>query len=432
MPIVQDGWQRVKKAWSVFRGKETSETNDYIPYGVFGSTMVPRSRPSAFTKNDKALITTIQNKIANDAAQIKMIQCKVDEDERYEEAVTSGLNNVLNFDANLDQSGYDFKIDAFMTLFKEGVVALVPYKTDVPMLTNNEFDIYEMRVGIIQQWYPKEVLISLWNDDVGRRMNVRLPKSKVAIVTNPFYEVMNEPNSLVQRLSSKYKVLDMIDQKLGSSKLDLIIQLPFPLKGPARMEQAKMRQEEIDRQLSDTKYGVAYIDGNEKIVQLNRPLENNLLNQIEYMEKSLYTQMGITPEILNGTASSEVMTNYYNRIVEPVVTVVADEITRKFVRLRNKEGRPVHADQKILTFRDPFKLVPVEKIAEIADKFTRNEIATSNEMRAVVGWKPVDDPKADELRNANLNHPDEQQYEEPTNAPDDMMYYNLGGDQDGI
>lgn len=429
MPLLQDGWQRMKKAWSVFRGKETSETYDYANYGVMTTSSIPRSRPSYYSKKDKTLITTIQNRIANDAAQIKMVQCKVDDDERYSEAVTSGLNNVLNFDANLDQSGYDFKLDVYMSLFQDGVIALIPYKTDKNMYQNNEFDIYEMRVATILEWRPRAIKVSIWDDETGRRQELVIPKSKAAIVTNPFYEIMNAPNSLAQRLMSKYRVLDIIDQRLGSSKLDLIVQLPYPFKGETRMEQARRRQEKIDKQLSDTTYGIAYIDGNEKIIQLNRPIENNLLAQIEYMEKSLYTQLGMTPEILNGTASPETMLNYFNRTVEPPVTVVADELTRKFVRRRDEEGKPVHTDQKIMTFRDPFKLVPVEKIAEIADKFTRNEIATSNEMRAVVGWKPVDDPKADQLRNANLNHPDEgmdagyEQYPE--------YYENDGGNQNG-
>lgn len=423
--------ERFKKAWAVFRDKETKNEAGYYPsYGNVISSPIPRSRP--FGPKDKTLIASIQTRIVIDASQIKMTQCVVDDDERYKEAVTSGLNNVLNYDANLDQSSTDFKIDVYSTVLKEGVAAVVPYKTDVNMLTNDKFDIYEMRVGVITEWLPKEVVVSLWNDDVGRRVNVRLPKSKVAIVVNPFYDLMNEPNSLVQRLSSKYRVLDMIDQRLGSSKLDLIIQLPYPFKGAARHEQAKQRQEEINRQLTGTEYGIAYIDGNEKIVQLNRPIENNLLAQIEYMEKSLYTQLGMTPEILNGTASPEAMLNYFNRVVEPVVTAHADELTRKFVRWRDDEGKPKVVDQKIMTFRDPFKLVPVEKIAEIADKFTRNEIATSNEMRAVVGWKPVDDPKADELRNANLNHPDEAEAYGGYPMDDESTWPMDGGNQNGI
>lgn len=413
MPI-RDGWARIKKAWSVFRGNDqvsqAEEAYDYPSVGA--SSSYSHVYAPVFRGKDRSLIATIQNRIAIDAAQIKMVQCKVDDDGRYMETITSGLNNVLTWDANIDQSGFEFKLHAFNSMLSDGVMALVPYRVE-PSLNADEYDIREMRVGVITQWYPKKVKVSLYNDDTGRREEVLIPKSKVAIVRNPFYSIMNERNSLVQTLTNKYRLLDMIDQRLGSTKLDLIIQLPYPFKGPTREEQAKKRQSEIDRQLTDTKYGVAYIDGSEKVIQLNRPIENNLLDQIEYMEKSLYTQLSMTPEILNGTASSDVMTNYYNRTVEPIVTSMIDEMTRKFVRGKNREtGEPLHTDEQILMFRDPFKLIPVEKVAEIADKFTRNEIATSNEIRAVVGWKPSNDPKADELRNANLNHPDEA--EQPT------------------
>lgn len=424
MPI-RDGWARIKKAWSVFRGNDHVQAEDaYDQPSVGASSSYSPVYTPYFRGKDRSLIATIQNRIAIDASQIKIVQCKVDEDGRYKETITSGLNNVLTWDANIDQSGFEFKLHAYSSMLSDGVMALVPYRVE-PSLNEDEYDIREMRVGVITQWYPKKVKVSLYNDDTGRREEVLIPKSKVAIVRNPFYSIMNERNSLVQTLSNKYRVLDMIDQRLGSTKLDLIIQLPYPFKGLTREEQAKKRQSEIDRQLTDTKYGVAYIDGSEKVIQLNRPIENNLLDQIEYMEKSLYTQLSMTPEILNGTASSEVMTNYYNRTVEPIVTAMIDELTRKCVRGKNREtGLPLHTDEQILMFRDPFKLVPVEKIAEIADKFTRNEIATSNEMRAVVGWKPSNDPKADELRNSNLNHPDEamptgQVQEEFVDGPDE-------------
>lgn len=429
MPI-RDSWARIKKAWSVFRGNdrpsEMSEAMDYSSVGT--SSAYPHTYAPSFFGKDRSLVATIQNRIAIDAAQVKMVQCEVDEDERFVETVSSGLNNVLAWNANIDQSGFEFKMHVFNSLLNDGVIAIVPYRVE-PDLNSDEFDIREMRVGTITQWYPKKVKIRLYNDDTGRNEEVILPKSKVAIVRNPFYTVMNERNSLVQMLSTKYKILDMIDQRLGSSKLDLIIQLPYPFKGPTREEQARKRREDLDRQLTDSRYGIGYIDGSEKIIQLNRPIENNLLDQIEYMEKSLYTQLSITPEILNGTANSDVMTNYYNRTVEPCISVVADEMTRKFVRGRDPEtGLPIHKDQQILLFRDPFKLVPVEKLPELADKLLRNEMATSNEMRAAIGWKPAKDPKADELRNANLNHPDEAQ---PVPLTDDSETKQMEGNQNG-
>lgn len=429
MPI-RDGWARVKKAWSVFRGNDrTTESDVQTDYSSVGaSSSYPHTYIPSFYGKDKSLVSAIQNRIAIDAAQVKMIQCKVDENERYVETVSSGLNNVLSWNANIDQSGFEFKMHVFNSLLCDGVIAVVPYRVE-PNLNADEFDIREMRVGVITQWYPKKVKVSLYNDDTGRREEVILPKSKVAIVRNPFYSVMNERNSLVQMLSTKYKILDMIDQRLGSSKLDLIIQLPYPFKGATRQEQARKRREDLDKQLSESKYGIGYIDGSEKIIQLNRPIENNLLDQIEYMEKSLYTQLSITPEILNGTANSDVMTNYYNRTVEPCITVLVDEMTRKFVRgVDPKTGLPLNEDEQILFFRDPFKLVPVEKLPELADKLLRNEMATSNEMRASIGWKPAKDPKADELRNANLNHPDEAQ---PVPLTEDRDTTQMEGNQNG-
>lgn len=406
MPI-KDSWSRIKKAWSVFRGKESSDVEYSSSVGSvgFGSSGNPAMR-STFPFKERTLISAVQNRIAVDSAQIQLVQCKVDEDGRYAETVTSGLNNVLEWDANIDQSGFEFKLDIFNSLLSDGIIALVPYRVD-PDLNHDEYDIKEMRVGTIVRWYPKKVCVSIYNDDTGRREEIIIPKSKVAIVKNPFYSLMNERNSLVQMLASKYRLLDMIDQRLGSTKLDLIIQLPYPFKGPTREEQAKNRQNEITRQLTNTEYGIAYIDGSEKIIQLNRPVENNLLEQIEYMEKSLYNQLSMTPEILNGTATPEAMLNYFNRTVEPCVTVVIDEMSRKFVRGKDEEGNPIHPDEKIMMFRSQFKLVPAEKIADIVDKFTRNEVATANEMRAIIGWKPSQDPKADELRNATLNHPEE-------------------------
>lgn len=429
MPI-RDGWARVKKAWSVFRGNDrTTESDVQTDYSSVGaSSSYPHTYiPSYYTK-DKTLVATIQNRISIDASQVEMLQCKVDENNRYVETIPSGLNNVLAWDANIDQSGFEFKMHIFNSLLVDGVIAIVPYRVE-PNLNVDEYDILEMRVGSIVQWYPKKVKVSLYNDDTGRREEVVIPKSKVAVVRNPFYRIMNERNSLVQMLSTKYKILDMIDQRLGSTKLDLIIQLPHPFKGPTNEERARKRQEQLDRQLSESKYGIGYIDAAEKIVQLNRPIENNLLDQIEYMEKSLYTQLSITPEILNGTASPEVMTNYFNRTVAPCITVVADEMTRKFVRGKNpKTGKPLHDDEQILYFRDPFKLVPAEKLPELADKLIRNEMSTTNEMRAAIGWKPASDPKADELRNPNLNHPDEAQ---PVPLKRDNDTTQMEGNQNG-
>lgn len=420
---IKDGWAKVKKAWSVFRGAE-QQPESYSSVGA--SSFFAQQSPTTRYK-ERSLVATIQNRIAIDAAQTKLVHSKVDENGRFEDTIPSGLNNVLNYDANIDQSGFAFKLHAFQSLLADGVIALVPYRVE-PSLDADEYDIREMRVGSVVEWFPRHVRVSLYNDETGKRQEIIIPKSKVSIVQNPFYSVMNERNSLVQMLTNKYRILDLIDQRLGSTKMDLIIQLPYPFKGVTREEQARKRQDEISRQLTDTKYGIAYIDGSEKVIQLNRPIENNLLAQIEYMEKSLYTQLSITPEILNGTASPEQMLNYFNRTVEPCITAVIDELTRKHVRGKDEKGIPTHTDQTICMFREPFKLVPPEKVAELSDKLTRNEIATSNEMRAIIGWKPSKDPKADELRNANLNHPDEKFEQQPLENDETK---NDGGNQNG-
>jgi hypothetical protein len=336
-----------------------------------------------------------------DVAAIAIKHCRVDENGRYKEDMKTGLNDCLTLEANIDQTGRSFIQDVVMSLFDEGAVAIVPVDTNVDPRITTSFDVLSMRTGKILEWYPTKVKVRVYNDRTGRKEDVILPKRSVAIVENPLYAVINEPNSTMQRLVRKLNILDAIDEQSGSGKLDLIIQLPYVIKTEARQQQAEKRRKDIENQLKGP-YGIAYTDGTEKITQLNRPVENNLMKQIEYLTNQLYSQIGMTPSVLDGTADEKTMLNYNNRTIEPIISAIVDAMRRVFL---SKTARS--QGQTIMFFREPFKLVPVNNIADIADKFTRNEILSSNEIRQLIGFKPSEDPKADELRNSNLNHPDE-------------------------
>ena len=392
---------RLKHAWNAF----TNNRDPTIAYYDIGPGYSIRpDRPRFSRGNERTIITSILNRIALDAASIDLVHCKLDDNGQFVENVNSKLNSCLTLSANIDQTGRAFRHDIYMSLLDEGSVAIVPVETTMNPKVTDSYDISSMRVGKIVEWFPQYVRISMYNERTGRKEEITMHKSKVAIVENPLYPVMNEPNSTVQRLIRKLALLDNIDEQSGSGKLDLIIQLPYVVKSEARRQQAEKRRKDIEMQLAGSKYGIAYTDGTEKITQLNRSLENNLLKQIEYLMTQVYSQLGITQAIMEGTADVNTMLNYYDRTVEPLVAAVADTMKRVFL---TKTARTQM--QSITYFRNPFKLVPVNDLAEIADKFTRNEIMTSNEIRQIVGMKPSNDPKADELRNSNLNHPDEKQ-----------------------
>lgn len=390
----------ITHAWNAFRSnKDPTKQN----YGV-GSMLRP-GKYYSFACNEKSIVTAVQNKIAVDAAQIQIQHVKLDENGKYLNTINSGLNNCLNVEANIDQTGRAFIQDAVMSLLDEGVIAIVPIDTTIdPEVAS--FGIDTMRTGKIIEWYPKYVKVEVYNDQTGRKEQRVFPKSTTAIVENPFYSVMNEPNSTMQRLKQKLSMLDTVDEKNATGKLDLILQFPFQIRGDMRKQQAKERRKELLDQLNEgDSYGVAYTDGSEKVIQLNRSLENQLFSQVEYLTNLMLSQLGITTEILNGTASESAMMNYQSRIIEPIIAAIVDEMKRKFL---SKTARTQH--QSIIFFKDPFKLVPVSQVADIADKFTRNEIMSSNEVRQIVGMKPVAAQQADELRNKNINATEGQQF----------------------
>lgn len=388
---------RFKNAWNAFSNKNpTSNNNEY------GGYYYRPDRVRLTTRNERSIITSVFNRIAIDVAAIDINHCQLDEDGRFQSIISSSLNECLTVEANLDQTGRNLIQDAVMSMFDEGCVAIVPVDTTFNPKDTNSYDILSLRVGKIVTWYPTQVRVEVYNERKGLKEEVTLDKSDVAIIENPLYAIMNEPNSTLQRLIRKLVLLDSIDEQSGSGKLDLIIQLPYIVKSPARKAQAEQRRKDIENQLAGSKYGIAYTDGTEKITQLNRPVENNLMKQIEYLTSMLYSQLGITQAVLDGTADEKTMLNYYSRTVEPIVSSIVDEMIRKFI---TKKART--QGKTILFFRDPFKLVPVNQIAEIADKFTRNEILTSNEIRQVIGRKPSEDPKADMLINSNLNQSNE-------------------------
>lgn len=389
---------RVKRLWNAFTNRDP--TTNYS-YSSMGSSYSYRPDRPRFTRgNERSIITSIYNRIALDVAAIEIRHARLDDSGRYKEDINSGLNNCLTLDANIDQTGRAFIQDIVMSMCDEGSVAIVPVDTtDDPTMTNS-YDIESMRTGRITQWMPRHVKVEVYNDRTGRKEDLILPKERVAIIENPFYAVMNEPSSTLQRLKRKLNLLDVVDEQASSGKLDLIIQLPYVIKSQARRDQAESRRKDIENQLSGSRYGIAYTDGTERITQLNRPVENNLLKQIEYLTNLLYSQLSINQSVMDGTADEKTMLNYNNRTIEPIVSAIVDEMKRKFL---TKTART--QGQSILYFQDPFKLVPVADIAEIADKLTRNEIATSNEIRQTIGWKPSSDPNADILRNKNLSEP---------------------------
>lgn len=384
---------RLKHAWNVFRSRDpTAEFRD------IGSSYYYRPDRPRFTRgNERSITTSVLNRIALDVSAIDIRHVRLDKNGRFLEEINSGLNNCLTLSANMDQTGRAFKQDIVMSMLDEGCVAIVPTDTTTDPEVTDSYDVETMRVGKIIQWRPRHVQVRLYNEQTGNKEEIWLPKKMVAIVENPLYAVMNEPNSTMQRLVHKLGLLDITDEQTASGKLDLIIQLPYVIKTDARRQQAENRRKDIEMQLAGSKYGIAYTDGTEKITQLNRSLDNNLMKQVEYLTNQLYSQLGITQTILDGTADEKTMLNYYSRTIEPIVSAIADEMKRKFL---TKTART--QNQSIEFFRNPFKLVPVNDIAEIADKFTRNEIMTSNEIRQIVGMKPSDDPKADELRNSNI------------------------------
>ena len=395
---------RLKHAWNAFVNNR-DPTATYRDIGP-GYSYRP-DRPRLTRGNERSIITSVYNRIALDVAANDIRHVKLDEDDRFSEIIDSGLNNCLALDANIDQTGRAFIQDAVMSMLDEGCVALVPIETTFNPQQTGSFDIVTIRTGKILDWYPKHVRVSVYNERSGKREEIVLPKDTIAIIENPLYAVMNEPNSTMQRLIRKLNLLDAIDEQSGSGKLDLIIQLPYVVKTEARRQQAEARRKDIEMQLAGSKYGIAYTDGTEKVTQLNRSVDNNLMKQIEYLTSMLYSQLGITQAVLEGTADEKTMLNYYSRTIEPIIAAIVDEMKRKFL---TKTARTRH--QSIVFFRDPFKLVPVDNIAEIADKFTRNEIMTSNEIRQKIGMKPSKDPKADKLINSNLNQPEEN--EQPT------------------
>lgn len=401
---------RLRHAWNTFMNRDP--TYDYQDTGP-GYAQRP-DRPRMTRGNERSIVTAIYNRIALDVASINVSHCRVDENDRYVETMKSSLNNCLNLEANIDQTGRAFMQDVVMSMLDEGCVAIVPVDASLDPTKTGSYDILSMRTGRIIEWFPEHVRVRVYNEKKGRQEDIKVPKSMTAIVENPLYAVINEPNSTMQRLVRKLNLLDLIDEQSGSGKLDLIIQLPYVIKSPTRKKHAEERRADIEKQLSGSKYGIAYTDGTERITQLNRPIENNLLKQIEYLTEMLYSQLGISKAILDGTASEQELLNYQTRTIEPIISAIVDEMKRKFL---TKTARA--QSQTIKFFRDPFKLVPINNIADIADKFTRNEIATSNELRQFIGMKPSDDPKADELRNSNLNHPDEQETQVPVESEDD-------------
>lgn len=388
---------RLKNAWNAFLNRDPT----YV-YKDSGYSSYYRPDRVRFSRgNEKSLVTSIYNRIAIDVASVKIQHVRLDDNGRYKEEIDSGLNSCFNLEANVDQTGRAFIQDIVMSMFDEGCVAIVPVDTDKNPDVTDSYDILSMRTGKIIEWYPSKVKVLVYNERTGKKEDIIVPKKTVGIIENPLYAVINEPSSTMQRLVRKLNLLDAIDEQSGSGKLDLIIQLPYIIKSEARRQQAETRRRDIESQLSGSKYGIAYTDGTERITQLNRPVENNLMKQIEYLTSTLYGQLGITQSIMDGTADEKTMLNYNSRTIEPIVSAIVDELKRKFLTKTARSQK-----QSILFFRDPFKLVPVNDIAEIADKFTRNEILTSNEIRQIIGMKPSEDPKADELVNSNIAQPE--------------------------
>ena len=387
-------WTRLQHGWNAFRNKDPADfVHDIGPSYYYRPDMLRYNRG-----NERTIVTSVFNKIATDIASIDILHVRLDKEGRYLEPIDSGLNNCLTLEANVDQTAHAFKIDLIMSMFDEGCVAAVPVETTFDPNLTNAFDILSIRTGKIVEWFPEHVKLQVFNEKTGNREEVTLPKRAVSIIENPFYSVMNAPSSTLQRLIRKLNLLDSIDEQSGSGKLDLIIQLPYVIKTESRRQQAENRRKDIETQLAGSKYGIAYTDGTERITQLNRPVENNLMKQIEYLTSMLYSQLGITQEILDGTADEKTMINYFNRTIEPIVQAIVEEMRRKFLTKTARSQR-----QSIQYFRDPFKLAPINDIANAADTFTRNEILTSNEFRQIIGRRPSKDPKADQLVNSNIS-----------------------------
>lgn len=410
---------RLKHGWNAFRNREP--TVNYADTGI-GYSYRP-DRPRLTRGNERSIITSVFNRIALDVASLDIQHCRLDKNGRFVETIDSKLNNCLTLSTNIDQTARAFIQDLVISMFDDGSVAIVPVDTTFDPNITGGYEIETMRAGKVIEWYPEHVKVLVYNEKRGKKEELTLPKSYVGIVENPLFSVVNEPNSTVQRLMRKLNLLDVTDEQTASGKLDLIIQLPYTIKTDLKREQANKRRKEIEDQLVGSKYGIAYADGTERITQLNRPIENQLLTHIEFLKDTMYSQLGITQSIMDGTADDKTMLNYYNRTIEPIVSAIVDEMTRKFLTKTARSQK-----QTITFFRDPFKLVPINDIAEIADKFTRNEILTSNEIRQIIGMKPADDPKADQLVNSNISQPEDQQepYEE---MPEE--YYEEGENQNG-
>lgn len=392
---------RLQHAWNAF----VNNRDPTMQYRDIGASYSYRpDRPRLTRGNERSIVTSVYNRIAIDCAAIDIKHVRLDDNERFKEEIDSGLNNCLSIEANIDQSGRAFIQDVVMSMLDEGCVAIIPVETDKDPILTDSYKILSMRTGKILEWYPSRVKVRAYDERTGRKEDIVLPKARVGIVENPLYAVINEPNSTMQRLIRKLCLLDAIDEQSGSGKLDLIIQLPYIIKTEARRQQAENRRKDIEMQLAGSKYGIAYTDGTERITQLNRPVENNLMKQIEYLTQMLYSQLGITQAVLDGTADEQTMLNYYDRTIEPILSAIVDEMKRKFLTKTARSQK-----QSIEFYRNPFRLVPVNNIADIADKFTRNEILTSNEIRQIIGMKPSDDPKADQLINSNINHTGEEE-----------------------
>lgn len=402
---------RIRRAWNVFKNRDPMTDMSWrLGYGDSQRA----DRVILSSNNEKTIVNAIYNRIALDVASLKFRHVRLDENERFKEEMSTGLNEVLKTEANLDQSGRAFVHDMVLSMIDEGVVAAVPVETTDDPEVSSSYDILQMRVGPIVEWYPQHVKVRLYNSVTGQRQEFTFRKRDVAILENPFYVVMNAPNSTLQRLIRKLRLLDIIDEQAGSGKLDLIIQLPYTIRSEARQQQAEVRRKSVEDQLAGNKLGIAYIDSTEKVIQLNRSVENNLLKQVEYLTSMLYSQLGFSQSILDGTADEQTMLNYQNKTVEPLASTITDEFKRKFL---TKTART--QGQSVMFFTEPFRITPVSQIAEIADKFTRNEILTSNEIRQIIGIKPSDDPKADELHNSNLNQ--EKQGDEPSGGFADLL-----------
>ena len=410
MPTLRE---RLSHAWNAFRNNRDPTFNNQW-YGASSFNRPDRTRFRYGT--ERSIINSIFNRIGNDCASINIYHVRLDDNGRFIDTINDSLNQCLTLEANIDQTGRAFILDAVLSMLDEGVVALVPTDTSINPTVTDAFKVESLRTGKVTQWYPKHIKVEVYNENTGKKEEIILPKKAVAIIENPFYSVMNEPNSTLKRLIHKMNMLDQIDEQSSSGKLDLIIQLPYIVKTEARRQQAEHRRKEIEMQLAGSKYGIAYTDGTEKITQLNRSVENNLMGQIEYLTTLLYSQLGLTDEIMKGTADEATMLNYQNRTIEPIMSALTVEMERKFLSKTARSQK-----QAIKFFVDPFKLVPVSQIAEIADKFTRNEILSSNEVRAIVGLKPSNDPKADELRNKNLSQSSEELAQENGEMPVEEM-----------